>query len=590
MQKAYKRLIALQYYGPFTDFLDNLRTDDIISLKNIINDRYGRINRKHFEYFGNVLVQTVLNHLDETEVRLLIRKMQSLARYETKKALYGKLSTNDIIFHYDNHKDAIGILRQLKKHTEEYEVNGNLQRLLHSIKDLNIKAKEFPSVCSFLEDIRKIVHSLKKNDNASNVVYNIIKEIKKKKHEIDIRRIVAINTEIFVSSIAYDSILSKLESSSCPTKPVDPKFLQNIQNIKNVLNSAAEFIRKNSHIDMSFKPLQFDELSLPPQLEAILFMNLQITTVSDENGDITLDKTFINWRRIEAEIESWLHEDSDQPEFRFHSDFTDKFSYTEKEKINGLLLQDIDEIMRLKASFQVLLLQKSFLIVNEFFPINKYGLPEARFLELLMNFFLDPGFIIETDNIIDNFTVNINGNDINWCFNVMRSNDCYAILKEKENKYLCNKLKQLNPDINIVEEMYKDGFANSLFVFDKILGLNPAYAINLRPEVEKTNLKDNLGNIYRVVDRLKNDDGTLDDGCIKSLITVSEKARLYMKLRFCDNKSYQEIHDYLNDNKVHKSYSIVCDEIKELSSTIGFDELNSQIETGKPDNLITVIK
>ena len=298
-----------------------------------------------------------------------------------------------------------------------------------------------------------------------------------------------------------------------------------------------------------------NQISVPENLEGIFYRSIVIDPAShDKDVNIEYLKYTIDWDRLASEI---------------------KYNYASEKSY---------EHLKSEANLVIILLEKAMVLLEAFFPIKEFGLPNYQVLSILMNFLLDKNFLIVPENIVHDHWVR-DEEDLVIPY-IDNSLDTHGTLKDMEIQYLRSKIKDLKPDIDIDYEMWNDGFAYQKEMMGQVLKMNTSVSLRIEPTLTKKHLtgmyKDTKTSVFdEVMDSFQLASGEigpeLTNNC-KKLKTIASRAELYMDLRFNQKKSYAEISQILNKKGVR-------DDILELAEAVGLTEESKMITSRhKGDN------
>lgn len=205
------------------------------------------------------------------------------------------------------------------------------------------------------------------------------------------------------------------------------------------------------------------------------------------------------------------------------------------------------------------LLVNSWLIIKEYFPFDKYGLPTIDIIAIIMNMLLDNSIDIKYKDPY------VNSN-----------NDIYAILKDMEIKFLTEQLSKHG--VNVNELKLKSGFEEEKEIIEKLINLNPVYSIIIYPNVIKNDIRKSSANIKQSITKLNKELETTQFDVSTKLNILEEYCKLYMDMRFNKCMSYSRISVELNKEGIYKDSDIVKKEITSICEATGLSELEKKID------------
>ncbi|MCR3921579.1 MAG: hypothetical protein NUK65_03555 [Firmicutes bacterium] len=209
-------------------------------------------------------------------------------------------------------------------------------------------------------------------------------------------------------------------------------------------------------------------------------------------NSVVLSYVWVNWDRIRSGMSSALRNEIYKNREEKQR-VTDKEQFLRDEKLKSITRIPKEQIIEVQVDFIIYLLKKSFPLIEKYFSLDEYGLPSLRFIELFLNRILGEQLIIKGHKVDwssatfkigkDVYTVNL-GPQFN------RVHDKYALLKDYEIHYLRQKLKELNPNINLADEMQKDGYDKHMYMLEKIIKLqDPVFYVSFDTNIKKTNIR-----------------------------------------------------------------------------------------------------
>lgn len=285
-------------------------------------------------------------------------------------------------------------------------------------------------------------------------------------------------------------------------------------------------------------------ITLPENLEEEIYRNIDIDVVKDtgevleEEPQSVISKITINWDNVYAGI---------------------SFKKLHKDDSEKLILQ---------AKIIIVLLEKCWDLIDIFFPVTVYGLPNHQFICILMNLLVDDKFKVTTGDIKNDYWIKKGEDSLVRPF-IYKTNDIYRVLKDMEIAYLRQKLQEKVPDLNIEDEMFKDGYFLKKQAMGKILNKDLLY-LHIEPMITKSHLTKGY-NGKNVFDEIKTSLEVtspevfpeLVKDCSK-LLTILIRSETFIDLWLNKKMKYKAISETTG-----LKYSQVRDDITELAEAIG---------------------
>lgn len=335
-------------------------------------------------------------------------------------------------------------------------------------------------------------------------------------------------------------------------------------------------------------------IMLPANFEMIVHKNIVIRgkdlSPKKLKDSVVLDSVWVNWNRVKSEINSALRNDIYLKK-EISQRITNKQKFLADEKEKAINETALDQHIDLQAEFVVNLLDKSFPLIEKYFRLDEYGLPSLRFMELFLNRIIGEQLTIKgskVERFIAAFKVGSDTYTINMGPQFNRIFDKYSLLKDYEIHYLRRKLTELNPNVNLSDEMQKDGYDKHKNMLEKIIKLQePVFYVSFDLDIKKTHLKKQEGFIKEFSNYKESFEGSIAkkvrrkmkaEERLKTYSTVIEHIDRYFDLRFNRKKTYQQIQTELGQ----ANFNVVWRDIQELADKLGFTEENKRIDDENP--------
>jgi hypothetical protein len=347
--------------------------------------------------------------------------------------------------------------------------------------------------------------------------------------------------------------------------------------------------KKITHLIGQLSALSVSSIILPANFEMAVHKNIvvQAKDMAPEAlcDSIVLDHVWVNWVRLKSIITSALKNDIHNSEELSEHIEKDQLLMEEKRKATEKTTQD--QVIDLQAELISTLLEKSFPLIEKYFQLDRFGLPSSKLLELMMNRIIGGKLEIqekEVDRHSATFKMGEDDYTVNLGPRFYKIQDMYALLKDYEVHYLRRKLEELNPGINLADEMTKDGYDIHKYMLEKIINKQElVFYISFNADFKKTHLKkdDVFLNNYKQFARdftkslseltrskLKTEER------LKTLHTTLEHINMYFDLRFNKKMSYEDIQRKIGQS----NFETVWRDIQALAEKIGFTDENIQID------------
>ena len=317
--------------------------------------------------------------------------------------------------------------------------------------------------------------------------------------------------------------------------------LQHLDEFKEIVNQTKED-SEIGHIIQKIKEAEESEeliITLPAEtLEYIIQRNIHLD-VDNEEETLQIKAFHFDWEKIQLHL------------FENYNHFPGQVDL-EEEKRRAV-------ISNYKAELVTELLKKAVFVIEEYFPLQEYGMPSQNFLEALMIMLVGDEIHVDPKPML------------------FKTFDPYGTLLRKENEYLRQKLKQAGIDVD--KEMIKDGFTFKQQLFEDNLKKNPSHFIRVEPKTKAQKIKAEAGDIAYLMGGIEAEAYPEIHDYKLQLKTMISHAERYVDRRFNKKMNPRQIADELFalDPTFNKDEAQVFKDIEEMAKSSGFSELEKSI-------------